>query len=82
MGQITESIVEFFQDYEWSFQQIEGEAETILFLNYSGDNGEFTCYAEADEEIELFTFYSVCPIKPPENKRHAVAEFLTRAISF
>ncbi len=77
MGQITESMVKFFHEEEWTFNYIE-EASTVS-MGFSGDNGEWTCYAKADEEIKHFRFYSVCPVKPKENKRQAVSEFLTRA---
>ena len=32
-------------------------------------------------EQQQFVFYSICPVNAPENKRLAVAEFITRANS-
>ena len=77
MGQIFDTTVEFFTDDEWPFSQLE--EQTILRTGFRGDSGEWTCYAQAQEEQERFIFYSVCPIKVPEEKRSAMAEFLTRA---
>lgn len=76
MGQITESTVNFFKGDGWNFRQIEGEP--VFITDFVGDNGEWRCYAFADEESEQFIFYSICPIKPPKNKRQAVADLLTR----
>jgi len=77
MGQIFETMVEFFGDDEWPFDQL-GE-RTILRTGFEGDSGEWTCYAQAQEEQGWFFFYSVCPVKVPEERRAAMAEFLTRA---
>ena len=78
-GQFFEEIVNFFKEDDWPFVQIEGEP--LLQMVFQGDNGKWTCYAKARDDQEQFVFYSVCPINPPENKRLAVAEFLTRANS-
>jgi hypothetical protein len=50
-----------------------------LRLGFAGKNANFMCYAEAHEEIETLVFYSVYPLKVPENKRMATADYLTRA---
>jgi hypothetical protein len=78
-GQFFEEIVNFFKEDDWPFVQIEGEP--LLQMVFQGENGKWTCYAKAREDQEQLVFYSVCPINPPENKRLAVAEFLTRANS-
>jgi hypothetical protein len=46
---------------------------------YSGKNGNFNCYTHAHEEQFLFLFNSICPVNAPEDRRPAVAEYLTRA---
>jgi hypothetical protein len=78
-GQIFEEMVNFFKEDDWPFVQIEGKP--ILQMLFQGENGKWTCYARARVEQEQFIFYSVCPVNAPENKRLAVAEFLTRANS-
>ena len=48
-------------------------------MGFRGDDAEWRCYAQADEQKELFLFYSVAQVKVPENRRQAVMEFMTRA---
>ncbi|MFB2835650.1 YbjN domain-containing protein [Floridanema evergladense] len=78
-GQFFEEIVNFFEEDDWPFVQIEGEP--LLQMVFQGENGKWTCYAKARDDQEQFVFYSICPVNAPENKRLAVAEFLTRANS-
>jgi hypothetical protein len=77
MGQILDAMVAFFEEDDWSFGQLE--EEPVLALGFQGENGQWTCYAQAREEGEQFLFYSVCPVNAPEDKRLVMAEFLTRA---
>ena len=77
--QIFEEMVNFFKEDDWPFYEVEGKP--ILQMAFQGENGKWTCYAKARVEQEQFVFYSVCPVNAPENKRQAVAEFLTRANS-
>jgi hypothetical protein len=77
--QILEEIIDFFTEDDWPFTKIKGEP--VLRMAFQGDNGKWTCYAKARVEQEQFVFYSVCPVNAPENKRLAIAEFLTRANS-
>ncbi|MBD1831483.1 YbjN domain-containing protein [Cyanobacteria bacterium FACHB-472] len=78
-GQIFEEMVNFFKEDEWPFYQIKGEP--VLQMAFQGENGKWTCYAKVREKQEQFVFYSVCPVNAPENKRMAIAEFITRANS-
>ncbi|MFC2023857.1 YbjN domain-containing protein [Chloroflexota bacterium] len=77
MGEILDTVVAFLEEDDWSFRQL-GE-ETILAMGFQGDSGQWTCYAEAREEQAQFFFYSVSPVKAPEERRQALAEYLTRA---
>lgn len=74
---IFESMTNFFEKDDWQFKEVK--AGEILQLEVSLENANYTCYAIADDENRSFRFYSDCPVKVPENKRLAVAEFLTRA---
>lgn len=78
-GKIFEEIVNFFKEDNWPFVQIEGKP--VLQMAFQGENGKWTCNASARVEQEQFLFYSICPVNAPENKRLAIAEFLTRANS-
>jgi len=74
---IFNAISHFFTEDDWQFQQVPGEP--ILHLKFQGQQGQWTCAARAIEEQHQFIFYSICPIKAPEDKHLAIAEFLTRA---
>jgi hypothetical protein len=77
MTELFEIVQNFFTDEEWYFMQLDNR--TILKMGFKGDNGEWTCYAQINEELALFYFYSIVPVMVPEEKRPAIAEFITRA---
>lgn len=77
MAEISETMVHFFEINDWPFAQLEGQE--VLSMGFQGENGQWACFAEASEEHQQFVFYSMCPIRVPEDIRLAVAEFLTRA---
>lgn len=71
------TIIEFFEEDEWDFQWMENTS--FLMLDFSGRNGSWRCYAQAREPQRQVVFYSVLPVRAPEDKRRAMAEFITRA---
>lgn len=77
MGQLFEAVVNFFEEDDWNFLEIEDGK--LLRLDVSLENGEYTCYADVNEEVSIFIFYSVCPVKIPPKQRFLIAEFITRA---
>ena len=78
-GQIFKEIVNFFTEDDWPYTKIKGEP--VLLTAFQGENGKWNCSAKVREEQEQFVFYSICPVNAPENKRLAMAEFMTRANS-
>lgn len=76
-GQIFNAMIEFFEEDDWDFTWLEDIP--VLSMNFSGRSGKWVCYAQAREDQEQFVFYSVCPVNVPEDRRPAVAEFITRA---
>lgn len=76
---IFEEMVNFFKADDWPFVQIEGQP--VLQIVFQGENGKWTCYASTRVKQQQFIFYSLCSVNAPEDKRLAVAEFLTRANS-
>jgi hypothetical protein len=76
-GPIYDIVLEFFEGDEWNPEKVE--ASPALSMQFEGDNGKWTCLAYAYDERERFVFFSVLPVSVPEEKRTAVAEFLTRA---
>lgn len=77
MSPIFDTMLAFFAEDGWNPTQ-RGE-DPILRMGFEGDNGKWTCYAQAKEEQQQLIFYSVCPLNVPEGRRLAMSEFLTRA---
>lgn len=75
--QIFNALIEFFEEDGWEFQKVD-EA-SVLSMGFSGKNGKWLCYAHAREAESQFAFYSVLSVNVPPDKRHKVAEFITRA---
>ena len=76
MSSILSQLVRFFEDDGWSFEQISDLP--ALRTGFTGENGKWTCYAHAREEVHQFVFYSLLPVNTPSDKLDAMAEFMTR----
>jgi hypothetical protein len=74
---IYSALIDFFTQDDWTFSKIPGEL--ALQIPYQGQNATWNCYAKAREEQQQFIFYSISPIAAPEDKRMAIAHFLTLA---
>jgi hypothetical protein len=70
-------MINFFTADDWPFVQLPGQS--ALQIGFQGENGKWNCYARARDEEQQFVFYSICPVNAPQDKRLAVAEFITRA---
>jgi hypothetical protein len=77
MGRILDAIEHFLEEDDWPVSLVEGR--TVYKTGFEGKNGQFTCYAQERTEQEQFVFYSIFPVRTPENKLNEVAEFMTRA---
>ncbi len=77
MGRVFDEIKRFFDQDDWKYEVME--ERPIIRLGFSGKNGSFNCFAQAREQQEQFVFYAMSAINAPEEKRTAIAEFLTRA---
>ncbi|MCA9538039.1 MAG: YbjN domain-containing protein [Myxococcales bacterium] len=77
MSSMFETVVEFFEADSWPVQLVKDD--TALRTAFQGESGQWTCYARVRVEQEQFVFYSVCPLKVPENQLTRSAEFLHRA---
>lgn len=77
MGRILDTVGRFLEEDDWPYSLVEGR--TVYKTGFEGKNGQFTCYAQERAEQEQLVFYSVFPVRTPENQHAAVAEFLTRA---
>lgn len=76
---IFAEMINFFQADDWPF--VELPVQPALQIPFQGENGRWNCYARTRSEQNQFVFYSICPVNAPENKRQAIAEFITRANS-
>jgi hypothetical protein len=74
---IYDALTAFFDEDDWRYEVMPDR--NCLRLGFAGKNANFMCYAQAHESIETLVFYSVYPLRVPENKRLAAAEYLTRA---
>ncbi len=77
MGRIFNAVVDYLTEDDWKFTVLEGDG--ALVLSFRGKSGSWQCYGRADEEKECFSFYSILPPHAAEEKKPAVAEFITRA---
>lgn len=77
MGRILDAVGRFLEEDDWPLSPIDGRA--VYKTGYEGKNGQFTCYAQERTEEDQFVFYSIFPVRTPEDKQQAVAEFICRA---
>lgn len=77
MGRILDAVGRFLEEDDWPVSQVEGRS--VYKTGFEGKNGQFTCYAQERTEQEQFVFYSIFPVRAPEDKQSQVAEFITRA---
>lgn len=76
-GGLFDAMRRFFEEEDWKFVEIEGQS--AIRLGCTGENGEWSCFAQIKNEPGRFLFYSVLAVKAPETKRAIAAEFITRA---
>ncbi|MEA5418403.1 YbjN domain-containing protein [Spirulina sp. CCNP1310] len=74
---LFEVVCDFFDDEGWSYAQVGDEP--TLQLYYSGDHQQLACYARVREDFDQFIFYVLCPVNVNDERRLAIAEFITRA---
>ena len=77
MGRILEGLKHFFTADDWNFTE-ETEQE-FLRMSFMGQDGAWRVIARARESHQQFIFYSIPEINCPEDRRAAMAEFITRA---
>jgi hypothetical protein len=76
---LLNAAMEFFRSDDWAFERLADRS--ALRLPFQGRNGKWSCLAHArvTAALEQLLFYSVLPLNMPDEKRAAVAEFITRA---
>lgn len=76
MGRIIESMKSFFTTDDWNFE--ENTEHSYLSMGFRGEHGSWRCVARAREQHEQAIFYSILDTNCPEDRRAAMAEFITR----
>jgi len=74
---IHQAVAAFLRADRWAHEAMPGQPVHRVF--YQGHNGRLICFAQARNEENQLLFYSYCPESVPEDRRLAMAEFLTRA---
>ena len=77
MGKLFDSLVQFFEDDDWSFER--DSEHHRLTMRVTGKNASFHCFARTDEDKQFVLFYSVLGLNAAEERRMAMAEFIARA---
>jgi hypothetical protein len=73
---IFAQVLAFFQEDNWSIQV--DEEESGFHLMAKGDNGQWSCYAQALDERKQFVFYSILPVNVPQSQIPQVLDFINR----
>lgn len=76
MSKLMDLLYAFLEEDEWNPQR--HPEEELLRVGYSGDSGQWQCFARTRSDVQVM-FYSMCPVTTPEERRTAMAEYITRA---
>ncbi len=71
------AILSFLESRGWTCSY-DRDAD-VVDISYQGEHGPYVCFLLALEDEGRIVFYSACPVKVPEARRVAAAEFLMRA---
>lgn len=77
MSQLFDRLVSFYDKFGWPMQQIPNQ--TILSVQYRGDNGQWDFIASSDESNKIITMFARVPATCPSEKFNTMSEFLERA---
>jgi hypothetical protein len=70
-------LTDFLENDDWKPRRMENKH--AFSMGYTGENGDYRCYAILRVDLEEFLFYIVAPVRVPSEVRPAVAEYVTRA---
>ena len=77
MGRILDAVKQFLDEDDWPYSLMD--ERPVYKTGFEGKNGQFTCYAQERAEQQQFVFYSIFPVRVPDNKLAELSEFITRA---
>ncbi|PSJ71769.1 hypothetical protein C7N43_37640 [Sphingobacteriales bacterium UPWRP_1] len=71
-----QAIKQYLNSRGWNYQLSQQQGHQIFKLQLHGENGAISCVIDVQEEtVILFTIF---PVNAPQEKRHAMAELITR----
>ncbi|HRE88273.1 MAG TPA: YbjN domain-containing protein [Myxococcota bacterium] len=79
MGRLFRACADFLDTDGWSYdvrKHVEGDR---IRFGFTGENAILDCWIVCYEETERLCMLAIYPLAVPDNKRAAVAEYLTRA---
>lgn len=76
MARLFDALIMFLQEEDIKFSQMSNDTSAMMTFNC--DNGTYLCFARVREEQEQVIFYTVYPLRAPEERRQEVAEFVAR----
>lgn len=77
MSQLFDKLISFYNQIGWLMKQVPNE--TIISVQYLGDNGQWDFIASTDESNKIITMFARVPYACPRKKFNTVSEFLERA---
>lgn|GEM_PF-1688578 len=77
MSRLFDSLSRFYEKLGWPMSQIENN--TILFIQYRGDNAQWDFIASSDESNKIITMFARVPEVCPAEKFSTMSEFLEKA---
>jgi hypothetical protein len=77
MSSVLADLKRVFLENRWPFAEVRDAA--VLVSDLSGVWGTWKFYAQVVDEHDVVLFYSICPLRVPEDVRLEAASFLTRA---
>ncbi|HEX9037594.1 MAG TPA: YbjN domain-containing protein [Ktedonobacterales bacterium] len=76
MDRLIDTVIQYLEEDDWKFTRMEGEDTVVLTFNCA--NATYICYAQAREAQQQVVFYTIYPVRAPEEKRLLAAEFTVR----
>jgi hypothetical protein len=76
-ARVFDELKRVFAENQWPFAEVRGTP--VLVSDLSGVWGRWKFYAQVAPEHDAILFYSICPLRVPEELRLEAAHFLTRA---
>src|SRR6267142_3302000 len=70
-------LTRFFLQKEFRFEPVPNQM--ALRTSFKMSNGNYNCWAQADEGRRTLVFYTLLEAKAPADKRVALSEFIARA---